>query len=217
MNDKSIELITPEVLMKYKLNKSVKKYLLDDKNFLECLLIIDKNKTGIVCKITINGIKYYIHFSRPSTDISTFYNSEEQAKVYTSLTNRVEATDDRYNFVMFLFLLKMIETKTTEMAEPQKRDDISLFGRITAFDSFKLSYPDDKVNIRDDVILEVPQVVVSRKLFTFDQYEEKCKKDSCVVMGGKKTKRKSKKRIMKRKSKKRMMKRKSKKRMVKRK
>ena len=204
MSGESIQLITPEELMKSKLNKSVKKYLLDDSNFLECFSIIDKNKTGIVCRIKINGIKYYIYFSRPSTDILQFYNSEEPAKVYTSLTTRVEATDDRYNFVMFLFLLKMIETKTTEMAEPQKRDDVSLFDRLTAFDSFKLSYPDDKVNIRDDVILEVPQVIVSRKLFTFNDYEEKRKKSSCVVMGGK-TKRRSKKIMMKRRSKKRTM------------
>ena len=207
MNGESIELITAEDLMKSKLNKSVKKYLSDDPKFVECLLIIDK--TGIVCRIKINGKQYYIYFSRPSTDILTFYKSEEPAKVYTSLTDGVEETDNRYNFVMFLFLLKMIETKTTEMAEPKKRDDMSLFEKITAFDSFKESYPHDKVNIRDDVILEVPQIIVSKKLFTFDEYEKKCKKDSCVVMGGK-TKRKSNKRMMKRKSKKRMMKRKSK-------
>jgi len=151
------------------------------------------------------------------TEVSAFTRSNP-AEVYTSLKDRVKVNERKYNFVMFLFLLKLRETETTEMVEPEPlRDDVSLFDRQTAFDSFKLSYPNEKVNIRDDVILEVPQVVVCRDLLTFEQYVAKPKKDSsCAMMGGK-TKRKSKKRMMQIKSKKRMMQIKSKKRMMQRK
>ncbi len=117
---------------------------------------------------------------------------------------------------MFLFLLKWRETETTEMVEPEQRDDdVSLFDKQTAFELFKRSYPDEKVNIIDDVILEVPQVVVCGKLLTLEDYQKQEKDSSCAMMGGK-TKRKSKKRMIKRKSNKRMIKRKSKKRMIKR-
>jgi hypothetical protein len=150
--------------------------------------------------------------------VSAFTRSNP-AEVYTSLKDRVKVNEREYNFVMFLFLLKLRETETTEIVEPQVRGHASLFDRQdrqTAFDSFKLSYPDEKVNIRDDVILEVPQVVVCGKLLTFKDYQKQEKDSSCAMMGGK-TKRKSKKRMIKRKSKKRMIKRKSKKRMIKRK
>jgi hypothetical protein len=196
----------------------VKRELLTKIDFQKCLSIDDK--TAIVYRIRINKKQYYIRFSTPPvlTEVSAFTRSES-AKVYTSLKDKVKVNEREYNFVMFLFLLKMRETETTEMVEPEPlRDDVSLFDRQdrqTAFDSFKLSYPDEKVNIRDDVILEVPQVVVCGKLLTFEECQkQKQEKKSCAMMGGK-TKRKSKKRMIKRKSKKRMIKRKSKKRMIK--
>ena len=211
------ELVSIETNLKDKLNSEVKRELLTKIDFQKCLSIDDK--TAIVYRIRINKKQYYIRFSTPPvlTEVSAFTRSES-AKVYTSLKDKVKVNEREYNFVMFLFLLKMRETETTEMVEPESlRDDVSLFDRQTAFDSFKLSYPDEKVNIRDDVILEVPQVVVCGKLLTFEQYVAKPKKDSsCAMMGGK-TKRKSKKRMMQRKSKKRMIKRKSKKRMMQRK
>lgn len=215
------ELESIETNLKNKLNSSVKNHLIKNKDFKKCLAIDDDEKTAIVYRIAINKKHYYIRFSTPPvlTEVSAFTRSNP-AEVYTSLKDRVKVNEREYNFVMFLFLLKLRETETTEMVEPEPlRDDVSLFDRKdrqTAFDSFKLSYPDKKVNIRDDVILEVPQVVVCRDLLTFEQYVAKPKKDSsCAMMGGK-TKRKSKKRIIKIKSKKRMMQRKSKKRMIKR-
>ena len=212
-----IELESIETNLKNKLNNSVKNHLIKNEDFKKCLEIDEK--TAIVYRIKINKKYYYIRFSTSPvlTEMSAFTRSNP-AKVYTSLKDRVEVNEREYNFVMFLFLLKLRETETTEMVEPESlRDDVSLFDRQTAFDSFKLSYPDEKINIRDDVILEVPQVVVCGKLLTFEQYVAKPKKDSsCAMMGGK-TKRKSKKRMMQRKSKKRMIKRKSKKRMMQRK
>ena len=213
---KETELESIETILKNKLNSKVKRELSTKIDFQECLSIDEK--TAIVYRITINKKQYYIRFSTPPvlTEVSAFTRSES-AKVYTSLKDKVKVNEREYNFVMFLFLLKMRETETTEMVEPEPlRDDVSLFDRQdrqTAFDSFKLSYPDEKVNIRDDVILEVPQVVVCGKLLTFEKYQ-KLEKKSCAMMGGK-TKRKSKKRMIKRKSKKRMIKRKSKKRMIK--
>ena len=209
---KETELESIETILKNKLNSKVKRELSTKIDFQECLSIDEK--TAIVYRITINKKQYYIRFSTPPvlTEVSAFTRSES-AKVYTSLKDKVKVNEREYNFVMFLFLLKMRETETTEMVEPEPlRDDVSLFDRQdrqTAFDSFKLSYPDEKVNIRDDVILEVPQVVVCGKLLTFEECQKKEKK-SCAMMGGK-TKRKSKKRMIKRKSKKRMIKRKSKK------
>ena len=197
-----------ETNLKNKLNSEVKRELLTKIDFQKCLSIDDK--TAIVYRIRINKKQYYIRFSTHFlTEVSAFTRSNP-AEVYTSLKDRVKVNEREYNFVMFLFLLKLRETETTEMVEPEPlRDDVSLFDRQTAFDSFKLSYPDEKVNIRDDVILEVPQVVVCGKLLTFEEYQKQEKK-SCAMMGGK-TKRKSKKRMIKRKSKKRMIKRKSKK------
>ena len=203
----TFELKTLNGLIKTKLNKTIKNDLLRNRDFLECLSII--GKTAIVYTIRINRIKYYIYFSTHFTELSAFYESKP-AEVYTDLRSRTKIDDDRYNFVLFLFLLKMRETETTEMMEPpQERDDISLFhGKISLFDSFKINYPEDKVNIKDDVIFEVPRVVVDGKLYTFEDYLEKCKSNptmsSCITMGGKtkKNKRNSKKRIVKRKSKK---------------
>ena len=216
---KETELESIETNLKNKLNSEVKRKLLTKIDFQKCLSIDDK--TAIVYRIRINKKQYYIRFSTPPvlTEVSAFIRSEP-AKVYTSLKDKVKVNEREYNFVMFLFLLKMRETETTEMVEPEplRDDDISLFDRQdrqTAFDSFKLSYPDEKINIRDDVILEVPQVVVCGKLSRFEEYKKQEKK-SCAMMGGK-TKRKSKKRMIKRKSKKRMIKRKSKKRMMQRK
>ena len=210
----AIELESIETNLKNKLNSSVKNHLIKNEDFQKCLSVDEK--TAIVYRIAINKKHYYIRFSTPPvlTEVSAFTRSNP-AEVYTSLKDRVKVNERKYNFVMFLFLLKLRETETTEMVEPEPlRDDVSLFDRQTAFDSFKLSYPNEKVNIRDDVILEVPQVVVCRDLLTFEQYVAKPKKDSsCAMMGGK-TKRKSKKRMMQRKSKKRMMQRKSKKRMM---
>ena len=209
---KETELESIETNLKDKLNSEVKRELLTKIDFQKCLSIDDK--TAIVYRIRINKKQYYIRFSTPPvlTEVSAFTRSES-AKVYTSLKDKVKVNEREYNFVMFLFLLKMRETETTEMVEPEPlRDDVSLFDRQdrqTAFDSFKLSYPDEKVNIRDDVILEVPQVVVCGKLLTFEEYQKQEKK-SCAMMGCK-NKRKSKKRMIKRKSKKRMIKRKSKK------
>ena len=205
---KETELESIETILKNKLNSKVKRELSTKIDFQECLSIDEK--TAIVYRITINKKQYYIRFSTPFlTEVSAFTRSNP-AEVYTSLKDRVKVNEREYNFVMFLFLLKLRETETTEMVEPEPlRDDVSLFDRQTAFDSFKLSYPDEKVNIRDDVILEVPQVVVCGKLLTFEEYQKQEKK-SCAMMGGK-TKRKSKKRMIKRKSKKRMIKRKSKK------
>ena len=205
------ELESIETNLKDKLNSEVKRELLTKIDFQKCLSIDDK--TAIVYRIRINKKQYYIRFSTHFlTEVSAFTRSNP-AEVYTSLKDRVKVNEREYNFVMFLFLLKLRETETTEMVEPEPlRDDVSLFDRQdrqTAFDSFKLSYPDEKVNIRDDVILEVPQVVVCGKLLTFEEYQKQEKK-SCAMMGGK-TKRKSKKRMIKRKSKKRMIKRKSKK------
>jgi len=215
------ELESIEMNLKNKLNSSIKNHLIKNKDFKKCLAIDDDKKTAIVYRIAINKKHYYIRFSTPPvlTEVSAFTRSNP-AEVYTSLKERAKVNDEReYNFVMFLFLLKLRETETTEMVEPPIRDDVSLFDkqdRQTSFDSFKLSYPDEKINIRDDVILEVPQVVVCRDLLTFEQYVAKPKKDSsCAMMGGK-TKRKSKKRMVKRKSKKRMIQRKSKKQMIKR-
>lgn len=210
------ELESIETNLKNKLNSSIKKNLIKNKDFQECLSVDEK--TAIVYRIAINKNHYYIRFSTPSlTEVSAFTRSNP-AEVYTSLKERVKVNKREYNFVMFLFLLKLRETKTTEMVEPPIRDNVSLFDkqdRQTSFDSFKLSYPDEKINIRDEVILKVPQIVVCRDLLTFEEYVAKPKKDSsCAMMGGK-TKRKSKKRMMQRKSKKRM-KRKSKKRMIKR-
>ena len=199
-----------ETNLKNKLNSEVKRELLTKIDFQKCLSIDDK--TAIVYRIRINKKQYYIRFSTHFlTEVSAFTRSNP-AEVYTSLKDRVKVNEREYNFVMFLFLLKLRETETTEIVEPQVRGHASLFDRQdrqTAFDSFKLSYPDEKVNIRDDVILEVPQVVVCGKLLTFEEYQKQEKK-SCAMMGGK-TKRKSKKRMIKRKSKKRMIKRKSKK------
>ena len=188
-----------ETNLKNKLNSEVKRELLTKIDFQKCLSIDDK--TAIVYRIRINKKQYYIRFSTHFlTEVSAFTRSNP-AEVYTSLKDRVKVNEREYNFVMFLFLLKLRETETTEMVEPEPlRDDVSLFDRQTAFDSFKLSYPDEKVNIRDDVILEVPQVVVCGKLLTFEEYQKQEKK-SCAMMGGK-TKRKSKKRMIKRKSKK---------------
>ena len=215
---KETELESIETNLKNKLNSEVKRKLLTKIDFQKCLSIDDK--TAIVYRIRINKKQYYIRFSTPPvlTEVSAFTRSEP-AKVYTSLKDKVKVNEREYNFVMFLFLLKMRETETTEMVEPEplRDDDISLFDRQdrqTAFDSFKLSYPDEKINIRDDVILEVPQVVVCGKLLRFEEYQKQQEKKSCAMMGGK-TKRKSKKRMIKRKSKKRMMQRKSKKRMIK--
>jgi hypothetical protein len=211
------ELESIETNLKNKLNNAVKNNLIKNRDFQECLSIDEK--IAIVYRIRINKKQYYIRFSTHFlTEVSAFTRSKN-AKVYTSLKDKVKVNEREYNFVMFLFLLKMRETETTEMVDPEPlRDDVSLFDRQqTAFDSFKLSYPDKKVNIRDDVILEVPQVVVCGKLLTIEQYVAKPKKDSsCAMMGGK-TKRKSKKRMIKRKSKKRIIKRKSKKRIIKRK
>ena len=206
---KETELESIETILKNKLNSKVKRELSTKIDFQECLSIDEK--TAIVYRITINKKQYYIRFSTPFlTEVSAFTRSNP-AEVYTSLKDRVKVNEREYNFVMFLFLLKLRETETTEMVEPEPlRDDVSLFDRQTAFDSFKLSYPDEKVNIRDDVILEVPQVVVCGKLLTFKDYQKQEKDSSCAMMGGK-TKRKSKKRMIKRKSKKRMIKRKSKK------
>ena len=203
----AIELESIETNLKNKLNSSVKNHLIKNEDFQKCLSVDEK--TAIVYRIAINKKHYYIRFSTPFlTEVSAFTRSNP-AEVYTSLKDRVKVNERKYNFVMFLFLLKLRETETTEMVEPEPlRDDVSLFDRQTAFDSFKLSYPNEKVNIRDDVILEVPQVVVCRDLLTFEQYVAKPKKDSsCAMMGGK-TKRKSKKRMMQIKSKKRMMQRK---------
>ena len=164
-----------ETNLKNKLNSEVKRELLTKIDFQKCLSIDDK--TAIVYRIRINKKQYYIRFSTPFlTEVSAFTRSNP-AEVYTSLKDRVKVNEREYNFVMFLFLLKLRETETTEMVEPEPlRDDVSLFDRQTAFDSFKLSYPDEKVNIRDDVILEVPQVVVCGKLLTFKDYQkqEKC-------------------------------------------
>lgn len=213
------ELESIEMNLKNKLNSSIKNHLIKNKDFKKCLAVDEK--TAIVYRIAINKKHYYIRFSTPPilTEVSAFTRSNP-AEVYTSLKERAKVNEREYNFVMFLFLLKLRETETTEMVEPEPlRDDVSLFDkqdRQTAFDSFKLSYPDEKINIRDDVILEVPQVVVCGRLLTFEQYVAKPKKDSsCAMMGGK-TKRKSKKRMVKRKSKKRMIQRKSKKQMIKR-
>ena len=207
---KETELESIETNLKNKLNSEVKRELLTKIDFQKCLSIDDK--TAIVYRIRINKKQYYIRFSTHFlTEVSAFTRSNP-AEVYTSLKDRVKVNEREYNFVMFLFLLKLRETDTTEIVEPQVRGHASLFDRQdrqTAFDSFKLSYPDEKVNIRDDVILEVPQVVVCGKLLTFEEYQKQEKK-SCAMMGGK-TKRKSKKRMIKRKSKKRMIKRKSKK------
>lgn len=205
----TFELKTSNDFIKMKLNKTIKNDLLRSTDFIECLSVIDK--TAIVYTIRINRIKYYIYFSTRFTELSAFYESKKPAEVYTDLRSRTKIDDDRYNFVLFLFLLKMRETETTEMMEPsQDRDDISLFhGKTSLFDSFKIYYPEDKVNIKDDVIFEVPpRVVVDGKLYTFENYLEKCKSSptmsSCITMGGKtkKTKRNSKKKIIKRKSKK---------------
>ena len=209
------ELKSIETILKNKLNSSVKNHLIKNRDFQKCLAIDEK--TAIVYRITINKKHYYIRFSTPFlTEVLAFTRSNP-AEVYTSLTNRVKVNDEKkYNFVMFLFLLKLRETETTEMVEPEQRDDdVSLFDKQTAFELFKRSYPDEKVNILDDVILEVPQVVVCGKLLTLEDYQKQEKDSSCAMMGGK-TKRKSKKRIIKIKSKKRMMQRKSKKRMIKR-
>ena len=197
------ELESIETNLKNKLNSEVKRELLTKIDFQKCLSIDDK--TAIVYRIRINKKQYYIRFSTHFlTEVSAFTRSNP-AEVYTSLKDRVKVNEREYNFVMFLFLLKLRETETTEMVEPEPlRDDVSLFDRQdrqTAFDSFKLSYPDEKVNIRDDVILEVPQVVVCGKLLTFKDYQKQEKDSSCAMMGGK-TKRKSKKRMIKRKSKK---------------
>ena len=212
---KETELESIETILKNKLNSKVKRELSTKIDFQECLSIDEK--TAIVYRIAINKKHYYIRFSTPFlTEVSAFTRSNP-AEVYTSLKDRVKVNEREYNFVMFLFLLKLRETETTEIVEPQVRGHASLFDRQdrqTAFDSFKLSYPDEKVNIRDDVILEVPQVVVCGKLLTFKDYQKQEKDSSCAMMGGK-TKRKSKKRMIKRKSKKRMIKRKSKKRMIK--
>ena len=212
---KETELESIETILKNKLNSKVKRELSTKIDFQECLSIDEK--TAIVYRITINKKQYYIRFSTPFlTEVSAFTRSNP-AEVYTRLKDRVKVNEREYNFVMFLFLLKLRETETTEIVEPQVRGHASLFDRQdrqTAFDSFKLSYPDEKVNIRDDVILEVPQVVVCGKLLTFKDYQKQEKDSSCAMMGGK-TKRKSKKRMIKRKSKKRMIKRKSKKRMIK--
>ena len=209
------ELESIETNLKNKLNSSVKNHLIKNEDFQKCLSVDEK--TAIVYRIAINKKHYYIRFSTPFlTEVSAFTRSNP-AEVYTSLKDRVKVNEREYNFVMFLFLLKLRETETTEIVEPQVRGHASLFDRQdrqTAFDSFKLSYPDEKVNIRDDVILEVPQVVVCGKLLTFKDYQKQEKDSSCAMMGGK-TKRKSKKRMIKRKSKKRMIKRKSKKRMIK--
>ena len=211
------ELESIETNLKNKLNSSVKNHLIKNEDFQKCLSVDEK--TAIVYRIAINKKHYYIRFSTPFlTEVSAFTRSNP-AEVYTSLKDRVKVNEREYNFVMFLFLLKLRETETTEMVEPEPlRDDVSLFDRRqdrqTAFDSFKLSYHNEKVNIRDDVILEVPQVVVCGKLLTFKDYQKQEKDSSCAMMGGK-TKRKSKKRMIKRKSKKRMIKRKSKKRMIK--
>ena len=195
-----------ETNLKNKLNSEVKRELLTKIDFQKCLSIDDK--TAIVYRIRINKKQYYIRFSTHFlTEVSAFTRSNP-AEVYTSLKDRVKVNEREYNFVMFLFLLKLRETETTEIVEPQVRGHASLFDRQdrqTAFDSFKLSYPDEKVNIRDDVILEVPQVVVCGKLLTFKDYQKQEKDSSCAMMGGK-TKRKSKKRMIKRKSKKRMIK-----------
>lgn len=175
------ELESIETNLKNKLNSSVKNHLIKNKDFKKCLAIDDDEKTAIVYRIAINKKHYYIRFSTPPvlTEVSAFTRSNP-AEVYTSLKDRVKVNEREYNFVMFLFLLKLRETETTEMVEPEPlRDDVSLFDRKdrqTAFDSFKLSYPDKKVNIRDDVILEVPQVVVCRDLLTFEQYVAKPKK-----------------------------------------
>jgi hypothetical protein len=211
-----IELESIETNLKNKLNNSVKNHLIKNEDFKKYLEIDDDKKTAIVYRIRINKKHYYIRFSTPFTEVSAFTKSNP-AKIYTSLKDRVKVNEREYNFVMFLFLLKLRETEMTEMVEPELRDDVSLFDRQDrqkAFDSFKLSYPDEKINIRDDVILEVPQVVVCGKLLTFEEYQKQEKK-SCAMMGGK-TKRKSKKRMIKRKSKKRVIKRKSKKRVIKR-
>jgi len=209
------ELESIETNLKNKLNSEVKRELLTKIDFQKCLSVDEK--TAIVYRIRINKKQYYIRFSTPFLTEVTAFTRSEPAKIYTSLKERIQVNNEReYNFVMFLFLLKMRETEMTEMVEPQVRGHASLFdGNKTAFDSFKLSYSDKNVNIRDDVILEVPQIVVCRDLLTFEEYQKQEKK-SCAMMGGK-TKRKSKKRMIQRKSKKRMIQRKSKKRMIQRK
>ena len=209
----AIELESIETNLKNKLNSSVKNHLIKNEDFQKCLSVDEK--TAIVYRIAINKKHYYIHFSTHFlTEVSEFTRSKP-AEVYTSLRDRVKVNEREYNFVMFLFLLKLRETETTEMVKPEQRDDdVSLFDRQEAFDSFKQSYPDEKVNIKDDVILEVPQVVVCKKLLTLEDYQKQ-EKGLCAMMGGK-TKRKSNKRMIKRKSNKRMIKRKSKKRMIKR-
>jgi hypothetical protein len=216
MSKASTELQTPETAMKSKLNNTVIRKLIIKEDFKTCLSIPEK--TAIVYLIRIEGIEYNIYYILPEflIEVSAFMRhiEENPPQIYKKnggRRNRV--VDEReYNFVMFLFLLKIVEGESgsVEMSRPMHLGDVSLFDKgITALQAFRESYPEKHVNIVDDVTLEVPQIVIDDKLCTLKKYNE----NKCSIQGGK-TKRKSKKRMMKRKSnkmksKKRMMKRKS--------
>jgi hypothetical protein len=107
---------------------------------------------------------------------------------------------EKYNFAMFLFLFKLLNSESVEMVAPMRSGEVSVFDKHpTLLQKFKESYPGEPVNIMDDVSLDTPSILMKED------------EDPCIVMGGK-MKGKSKKRMMERKSKKRMR-RKSKKRM----
>jgi hypothetical protein len=220
MSKASTELQTPETAMKSKLNNTVIRKLITKEDFQTCLSIPEK--TAIVYRIRIEEIEYDIYYTLSEflTEVSAFmrYIQENPPQIYRpheTGRRRTKVDEREYNFVMFLFLLKIVEgeSDSAEMSTPTRLGDVSLFDKkITALQALKEIYPEEHVNIVDDVTLEVPQIVIDNKLCTLTKYKEK----KCSMMGGK-TKRKSKKIMMKRKSKKIMMKRKSKKIMMKRK
>lgn len=217
MSKASTELQTPETAMKSKLNNTVIRKLITKEDFQTCLSIPEK--TAIVYRIRIEEIEYDIYYTLPEflTEVSAFmrYIEENPPQIYRldeTGRRRTKVDEREYNFVMFLFLLKIVEgeSNSAEMSTPTRLGDVSLFDKkTTALQALKEIYPDKNVNIVDDVTLEVPQIVIDKKLCTLKKYKE----NKCSIQGGK-TKRKSKKRMMKRKSnkmksKKRMMKRKS--------
>lgn len=213
MSKASTELQTPETAMKSKLNNTVIRKLITKEDFQNCLSIPEK--TAIVYRILIEEIKYDIYYTLPEflIEVSAFMRHiEENPPQIYRLDRRTKVDEREYNFVMFLFLLKIVEgeSNSAEMSTPTRLGDVSLFDKkTTALQALRESYPEKHVNIVDDVTLEVPQIVIDKKLCTLKKYNE----NKCSIQGGK-TKRKSKKRMMKRKSnkmksKKRMMKRKS--------
>jgi hypothetical protein len=136
--------------------------------------------------ISIDDSKYELKFIfRGEGDFDIVVSNLETNIVINSKINPI-----RFSLIVGLFILYL--TPSTVDLDDKHEDGV----KVIKDDARRLLF-----TIRGGINYENFDVTIKNPTV---------KKDSCVVMGGKKTKRKSNKRMMKRKSKKRMMKRKSK-------